>query len=78
MFPHEAPVCATAFQHRHGLLATAAQDGVVMLWSPERKQPLRATVKMPVPATKLAWSPDDRFLAIGSEKGVVYVLRCDS
>lgn len=78
MFPHEAPVCATAFQHRHGLLATAAQDGVVMLWSPGRKQPLRATVKMPVPATKLAWSPDDRFLAIGSEKGVVYVLRCDS
>jgi WD40 repeat protein len=78
MFPHEAPVCATAFQHRHGLLATAAQDGVVMLWSPERKQPLRATVKMPVPATKLAWSPDDRFLAIGSEKGVVYVLRSES
>ena len=78
MFSHEAPVCATAFQHHHGLLATAAQDGVVMLWSPERKQPLRATVKMPVPATKLAWSPDDRFLAIGSEKGVVYVLRCDS
>jgi WD40 repeat protein len=78
MFPHDAPVCATVFQHRHGLLATAAQDGAVMLWSPERKQPLRATVKMPVPAAKLAWSPDDRFLAIGSEKGVVYVLRCES
>jgi WD40 repeat protein len=77
MFPHEAPVCAVGFQHRHGLLATASQDGVVMLWSPERQSPLRATVKMPAAATKLLWSPDDRYLAIGSEKGAVYVLKAD-
>ncbi len=77
MLPHDAPVCAVAFQHTHGLLASASADGVVMLWSPERKQPLRATVKMPVAATKLAWSPDDRLLAIGSEKGMVYVLKCE-
>ena len=31
MLPHEAPVCAVAFQNRHGLLATASQDGVVQL-----------------------------------------------
>lgn len=78
MLPHEAPVCAVKFQNGHGLLATAAQDGVVQLWSPERKQPLRATVRMPTPATKLAWSPDDSLLAIGSEKGAVYVLKCES
>ncbi len=77
MLPHDAPVCAVAFQNSHGLLATASQDGAVMLWSPERKQPLRATVKMPVAATKLAWSPDDRHLAIGSEKGAVYVLKSE-
>jgi WD40 repeat protein len=77
MFPHEAPVCAVAFQHARGLLATASQDGVVMLWSPERKAPLRATVKMPAAATKLLWSPDDRFLAIGSEKGALYVLKAE-
>ena len=77
MFPHEAPVCAVAFQHAHGLLPTASQDGVVMLCSPERKNPLRATVKMPAPATKLLWSPDDKLLAIGSEKGAVYVLKAD-
>jgi len=76
MLPHEAPVCALGFQHGHGLLATAAQDGAVMLWSPDRKQPLRATVRMPVAATRLAWSPDDGLLAIGSEKGMVYLLRC--
>ena len=77
MLPHAAPVCAVQFQNSHGLLATAAQDGVVQLWSPERRQPLRATVKMPAAATKLAWSPDDRCLAIGSEKGVIYVLKCE-
>ena len=38
----------------------------------------RATVKMPGAATKLAWSPDDRLLAIGSEKGAVYVLKCEA
>jgi len=75
MLPHEAPVCAVKFQNAHGLLATAAQDGTVQLWSPERAKPLRATVKMPSPATKLAWSPDDGYLAIGTEKGHVYVLK---
>ena len=78
MLPHESPVCAVAFQRSHGLLATAAQDGTVMLWSPERKQPLRATVRMPHAPTRLAWSPDDRLLAIGSEKGVVYVLKSEA
>jgi WD40 repeat protein len=77
MLPHEGPVVAVKFQTAHGLLATAASDGVVQLWSPERRQPLRATVKMPSAATKLAWSPDDKYLAIGSEKGVIYVLKCE-
>jgi WD40 repeat protein len=77
MLPHDAPVGAVAFQHAHGLLATASADGAVRLWSPERKQALRATVKMPVAATKLAWAPDDRLLAIGTEKGAVYVLKAD-
>ena len=78
MLPHDAPICALAFQNTHGLLATASADGVVQLWSPERPKPLRATVKMPSAATKLAWSPDDRLLAIGSEKGAVYVLKCEA
>jgi WD40 repeat protein len=77
MLPHAAQVCGVAFQGTHSLLATASLDGAVMLWSPERRQPMRATVKMPAAATRLAWSPDDRLLAIGSEKGFVYVLRCE-
>jgi WD40 repeat protein len=78
MLPHEAPVCAVKFQNTHGLLATASQEGVVHLWSPERPKPLRATVKMPAAATQLAWSPDDRLLAIGTEKGAVYVLKSEA
>jgi WD40 repeat protein len=66
-----------SFQNRSSLLASASEDGVLMLWSPDRKQPLRATVRMPSPATKLAWSPDDRLLAIGSHQGIVYVLKCE-
>jgi len=78
MLPHDAPVCALAFQHDHGLLATASQDGGLVLWSPERKQPLRATVRMPTAATKLAWSPDDQFLTVGAENGSVFVLKCEA
>ncbi|MEO7599240.1 MAG: WD40 repeat domain-containing protein [Opitutus sp.] len=77
MLPHDAPISAVSFQNTHGLLAAASSDGVVQLWSPERKQPLRATVKMPAAATKLVWSPDDRQLAIGTAKGHVFVLRCE-
>ncbi|HXC01334.1 MAG TPA: WD40 repeat domain-containing protein [Opitutaceae bacterium] len=78
MLPHDAPVCALAFQHSHGLLATASQDGGLVLWSPERKQPLRAAVRMPTTATKLAWSPDDQLLAVGAENGSVFVLKCEA
>ncbi len=76
MLPHDEKVCAVAFQTTHSLLATAAGDGTVMIWSVDRRQPLRATVKMPAAATKLAWSPDDALLAIGAENGAIYVLRC--
>ena len=78
MLSHPAVVCGVAFQRIHSLLATASQDGTLMLWSPERRQPMRATVKMPAAATCIAWSPDDKLLAIGSEKGTVYVLRCEA
>lgn len=73
---HPARVCALAFQHKHGLLASASEDGSVMIWSLDRSSPLRATIKMPAAASKLAWSPDDEYLAIGSEKGALYVLKC--
>jgi WD40 repeat protein len=77
MLPHDAPICAVTFQNSHSLLAAASTEGTVQLWSPERRQPLRATVKMPAAATKLSWSPDDRQLAIATAQGHVFVLRCE-
>ena len=75
MLAHDAPVCALAFQRSHGVLASASKDGAVHLWSPERSQPMRATIRLPAPAARLAWSGDDRMLAIGTEQGSVFLLR---
>jgi len=75
LLPHQARVCAVAFQHQHGLLASGAADGEFCLWSPSRKNPLIAEVKMPATATRFAWSPDDTLLAVGTEKGAVFVFR---
>ncbi len=75
LLPHSTRVCAVAFQHQHGLLATAAASGEFCLWSPSRKNPLIAEAKMPSAATKFAWSPDDSLLAVGTEKGAVFVFK---
>jgi WD40 repeat protein len=77
LLPHKTRVCAVAFQQEHGLLATAAADGEFCLWAPTRKNPLVAEVKMPAAATKFAWRPDDSLLAVGTEKGTVYVFKTE-
>ena len=78
MLPHQARVVATAFQHQHSLVATGAADGEFCLWSPTRKNPLIAEVKLPAAATKFAWSPDDTLLAVGTEKGSVFVFKFEN
>ena len=75
LLPHTARVCALAFQNHHSLLATAAANGEFLLWSPSRKNPLVAEIKMPAAATKFAWRPDDSLLAVGTEKGAVFVFK---
>ncbi len=73
--PQTARTTAVAFQNQHGLLATGDAGGVFTLWGPTRKNPLVAEVKMPSAATKFAWNADDSLLAVGTEKGVVYVFK---
>jgi WD40 repeat protein len=75
--PHADRVCAVAFQHARGLLATAANDHEVGLWSLTRGEPRVASAKLTAPASRLAWSPDDTRLAIGSQKGGVLVLKVE-
>lgn len=73
--PQTSRTTAVAFQNQHSLLATGDGAGVFTLWGPTRKNPMVAEVKMPSAATKFAWSADDSLLAVGTEKGVVYVFK---
>ncbi len=75
LLPHNARVCAIAFQHQHGLLAAGAANGEFTLWAPTRKSPMVAEVKMPSAATKFAWRSDDSLLAVGTEKGQIFVFK---
>lgn len=75
LLPHTARVSAVAFQNAHGLLATAAADGNLSIWAVTRRNPVVAEARLPSPATRLAWSPDDSLLAVGTEMGAVYVFQ---
>jgi WD40 repeat protein len=75
LLPHNARVCALSFQHRSDLLAAGSTNGEFTLWSPSRKNPMVAEVKMPSAATKFAWRDDDALLAVGTEKGQVFVFK---
>jgi len=66
MLPHDTKICAVAFQHDHGLLATASVDGVVRSGAPSENNHF-APGPMPAPATKLACLRD-RLLAIGAKR----------
>jgi WD40 repeat protein len=76
---HESYLTALAYQHREAkdapaLLASAGQDGLVALWRPTRGQKPLAQHGFNAPISQLAWSPDDRALAVGCEDGSVALL----
>lgn len=64
-------------QRRGPLLASAATDGRVCVWrTANTKRPLAGTAGAPGSAAAcLAWSPDDRLLAVGYTSGAVAVFR---
>lgn len=72
---HEKAVVWAGFQPGGGgVLATAGEDGVVIVWELPETQPLTgATIGEPVSAC--AWSPDGQLLALGGETGRVAVFR---
>jgi WD40 repeat protein len=73
--PHEGRVCAVAFQNHHSVLASGAVSGEFRLWAPTHRTPLVAEAKLPAAPVQFAWSPDDSHLAVGTEKGAVFVFR---
>lgn len=60
-----------AIQRRGPLLASAGTDSRVCLWKPRDRQLAFAAVGDGSGATKIAWSPNDKFLAVGFESGEV-------
>jgi len=70
---HEKFLSALAFQHRGQLLASAGQDGRVIVWQPYKDTKARAGVAFHSGVSQLAWSPDDERLAAGTESGVLAV-----
>jgi WD40 repeat protein len=69
---HDRPIVWTGFQPHGPLLATAGQDGLVLLWSLPAEAPVSVTA-LGVEAGACAWSPDGSRLALGGADGAVTV-----
>ena len=74
---HDENLTALAYQARGYLLASASVDGRVLLWQPaNKKAPQVGEFQFKgAEATAIAWSPDEKSLAVGSGSGAVAVLR---
>jgi WD40 repeat protein len=74
---HTERLVALAFQPGGALLASAARDGLILLWAVgDDDLPLGGTA-LEDPVSALAWSPDGRLLAAGGADGSVAVLDID-
>lgn len=69
----DATLTAVAYQHRGPLLASAGTDSRICLWRPRDRQLLFAAAGDGSAATEIAWSPNDKLLAVGFESGEVSV-----
>jgi WD40 repeat protein len=77
---HEQFLSVLTYQHRMpetgpALLASAGQDGLVALWRPTQRKQALAQHGFNSAISQLAWSPDDRSLAVGAADGTVAVLQ---
>jgi WD40 repeat protein len=68
---HTAPISVLAYQARGPILASGGQDGKVILFQPGKFKKSLATSNLNQPVSQMAWSPDDRLLAVATERGEV-------
>ncbi|MGQ0792870.1 MAG: WD40 repeat domain-containing protein [Deltaproteobacteria bacterium] len=71
---HGELITALAFQNRGAALASACQGAIVLLWLPGKTTHPTVASRLDLPASQLAWSPDDKYLAVGTEGGAVALL----
>lgn len=72
---HESLLTMLAYQHQGELLASACQDGLVVLWQPDRNQKALSQTRFDDVVSQIVWSPNDSYLAVGTEYGLVTILR---
>jgi WD40 repeat protein len=71
---HEEPITSLAYQHQGFLLASGAQDKLVIIWAPKASTKPRGFTRLPSACTILRWSPDDTALAVGCGDGTVAMI----
>jgi len=69
-----APIQALTFGEHGKLLATASADRSVKIWDINHLLLSRSLAKLPQDARALAFSPDERWLAIGERSGQIRVI----
>jgi WD40 repeat protein len=72
---HKKFLTQLVYQNAGEILASGCADGLLALWHPGAKRPLITSLRLRAPIAQLAWSPDDRVLAVGGADGLVSVLR---
>jgi WD40 repeat protein len=71
---HQGVLHGLAFQPNGALLASGADDGVLAVWHPTKKNNPIAVHVFNDAVTQLAWSPDSRWVAAGSHAGELKVI----
>jgi WD40 repeat protein len=66
---HLTRLTQLAFQHRGELLASSDDDGFLRVWNPQASDSPVDMRTFPSAISRMAWSPDDRLLAVGQETG---------
>jgi len=70
---HTTYLSTLAFQNRGMLLASGGEDGKVIVWRPGASKKPAASSRLGDAVSALAWSSDDRRVAVGTAGGLVEV-----
>lgn len=71
---HGERVVGLCWQRRGALLASVARDSSLLLWQPGRGDLPVSRYRLDFQPTTLAWSPDDRQLALGGDGGEITII----
>jgi WD40 repeat protein len=71
---HPDQISALHYQPEGDWLASGARDGSIAIWSPTQRQNQISRAKIMSGVTRVAWSPNGKWLAATGESGEVQVL----